>query len=415
MKSCISDWELFPLFNENKTNSIITNKYNGNQMKFAGLDDVEKLKSITFENGPLTDVIIEEATEITEEDFNQINLRLRGQAKQPFQVTLMFNPVSDTHWIKKRFFDNPGPKRNKITIHQSTYLDNRFLDDDYKDELEALKYEDRIYYEIYALGNWGSIGNLVFRNVRFETCPYRYEDFDEVLSGMDFGYNHYHSIQLIGLKDGVKYSFRELYVRHMTNDEVMLENEKQGILDKTTLCTADSAEPKSIRDWKKSGYYIDPAKKGPDSVRQQIGWLNRGEWVIDPIACPGLASEVKSYKWKEARDGSVLDEPVTFKDDAIAACLTGDTIVNTEKGDIKIKDLVGKSGGVKSWDYKKECIKSFNDVSLTRNKQQIYTIYLEDGGFIKATADHPILTKEGWKKVSELTEHDEVVKIDCSL
>jgi len=320
LKSCIADWSLESLFKANISDQTITCITNGNQIKFTGLDDIEKIKSITFENGPLTDVIIEEATEVSETDFNQLNLRLRGQAKQPFQMTLQFNPVSDTHWIKNRFFDNPGPKKGKITIHESTYQDNRFLDKDYKEELEALKYEDKVYYDVYALGKWGSIGNLVFRNVKYETVNYTEEDFDEVLCGMDFGFNHYHSNQKIGIKDGVKYSFDELYVRQMTNDEIIIENEKQNMLQKHEACTADSAEPKSILDWERAGYTINPAIKGPDSVRQQISWLNRGEWVIDPDKCPGLASEVKGFKWKEDRDGNVLDEPVKFKDDAIAAC-----------------------------------------------------------------------------------------------
>lgn len=319
MKACISDWGLWPIFEEHKTTQTITNKINGNQMRFTGLDDIEKIKSITFDNGVLTDIIIEEATETTETDFNQLNLRLRGIAKQPFQITLMLNPISDAHWIKKRFFDNPGKAKGRLTVHESTYKDNRFLDTDYREELENLKYVDRVYYDIYALGNWGSIGNLVFRNVKYQSVPYRYEDFDEVLAGMDFGYNHYHAIELIGLKDGVKYSFDELYVRQMTNDEIILENENKKVLSPIQRCTADSAEPKSIKDWKIAGYNIHGAKKGADSVRGQISWLNRGEWVIDPDKCPGLASETKSYKWKEDREGNVLDEPVKFKDDAIAA------------------------------------------------------------------------------------------------
>lgn len=106
----------------------------------------------------------------------------------------------------------------------------------------------------------------------------------------------------------------------MTNDEIIIENELKNVLSKTQRCTADSAEPKSIKDWQNSGYNIAPAKKGPDSVKQQISWLNRGEWIIDPVQCPGLASETKSLKWKEDRDGNPLDEPVKFKDDAIAAC-----------------------------------------------------------------------------------------------
>jgi phage terminase large subunit len=320
IRRCISDWDLWPLFRENKSMQIITCKTTGSQIKFLGIDDIEKLKSITFENGILTDILIEEATEITEQDFNQLNLRLRGQTSVPFQMTLLFNPISDTFWGKRRFFDNPGDKRDKITLHHSTYLDNRFLDSAYKNELEALKYEDRVYYDVYCLGKWGSIGSLVFRNVKYEACPYKPQDFDMIIAGQDFGFNHYNAIELIGLKDGNKYSFKELYVRHMTNNEIIVENERSGILSKRQRCIADSAEPKSIREWKQANYNMIGAKKGADSVKEQISWLNRGTWFVDPVACPGLVSEIATYRWKEDRNGNPLDEPVPFHDDAIAAC-----------------------------------------------------------------------------------------------
>jgi transposase InsO family protein len=114
IRQCISDWNLWPLFTENKSIQTVTCTVNGNQIKFLGLDDIEKVKSITFDRGSLTDILIKEATEITEQDFNQLNLRLRGQSKVPFQITLLFNPVSDTYWMKCRFFDNPGEKRRRI-------------------------------------------------------------------------------------------------------------------------------------------------------------------------------------------------------------------------------------------------------------------------------------------------------------
>ena len=197
VRQCLSEWGLTPLVRENRSTRTMTCIYNGNQIKFIGLDDIEKIKSITFENGPLTDILIEEATEITETDFNQLNLRLRGRAKVPFQITLLFNPISDTHWIKKRFFDNKT-QQEKITIHESTYLDNRYLDGGYREELESLKFQDRVYHDVYALGKWGSIGNLVFRNIVIQECPYAPEDFDKIIAGQDFGFNHYNAIELIG-------------------------------------------------------------------------------------------------------------------------------------------------------------------------------------------------------------------------
>jgi phage terminase large subunit len=321
IRKCISDWNMGTIVREQKVLKQFTSLTNGNQIRFIGLDDLEKIKSITFDRGILTDVMVEEASEISEQDFLQLNLRLRGEASVPFSLELILNPISDTHWVKKKFIDDKSIYNDtNTTIHHSTYLDNRFLDKEYRESLERLKYEDEVYYNIYALGNWGSIGNLVFRNVVFQACPYSENDFDEVLLGQDFGFNHYNAIEKIGFKDGKKYSFAELYTRLKTNDEVIAENEETKILRKDQKCVADSAEPKSILDWQRAGYYIEPAKKGPDSVRQQIGYLNRGTWYIDPEKCPGLASEVKTYKWRTDKDGNPMDEPVKFKDDAIAAC-----------------------------------------------------------------------------------------------
>ena len=128
---------------------------NGSQILFAGLDDVEKLKSIY----DITGIWIEEASEITEEDFNQLDIRLRGETRYYKQIILSFNPVSITHWLKKRFFDTPDPRAR---THRSTYKDNRFLDAEAVRTLEAFKDTDPYYYQVYCLGEWGVTGKTVF-------------------------------------------------------------------------------------------------------------------------------------------------------------------------------------------------------------------------------------------------------------
>lgn len=138
---------------------------NGSEILFAGLDDVEKLKSIYN----ITGIWIEEASEILESDFNQLDIRLRGETKHYKQIILSFNPISVHHWLKKRFFDfdieNPG-EREKIVfrtrVHESTYKDNRFLDDEAKRVLESFKETDEYYYMVYCLGLWGVTGKTVF-------------------------------------------------------------------------------------------------------------------------------------------------------------------------------------------------------------------------------------------------------------
>jgi phage terminase large subunit len=309
---------VFNRFTINKTDMRMICVDTGNEIVFEGMDDSEKIKSITFSSGPLTDVWMEEATEFEEDDFIQLNLRLRGKGLS-FQITLTFNPVSVGHWIKKRFFDNPKP--NVVTL-TTTYKDNHFLDPEYANELEALKHTDPILYQIYCEGEWGEAGDIVFGNVVFEPCKYKEEDFDEVLCGMDFGYNHYHAIEKIGIKDGELYSFRELYVRQKTNSSIIAMNEEMDIINRSVICTADSAEPKSIQDWNDAGYRnVKPAKKGPDSVYAQVQFLRSHRWHVDPEQCPGLVGEIRGYVYHKDKNGKVDDhEPIGFHDDAIAAC-----------------------------------------------------------------------------------------------
>jgi phage terminase large subunit len=113
IRKCISDWNMGAIVHEQKVLKQFTSLTNGNQIRFIGLDNLEKIKSITFDHGILTDIMVEEASEITEQDFLQLNLRLRGDAPVPFSLELLLNPISDTHWIKKNNFlqiKNPPSK-----------------------------------------------------------------------------------------------------------------------------------------------------------------------------------------------------------------------------------------------------------------------------------------------------------------
>jgi|GEM_PF-229754 len=128
---------------------------NGSQILFAGLDDAEKLKSIYNISG----IWVEEASELLESDFNQLDIRLRGETTYYKQIIVSFNPVSIMHWLKKRFFDSADPRAR---THHSTYHDNRFLDEEAKRTLEAFKDSDEYYYTVYCLGQWGVTGKSVF-------------------------------------------------------------------------------------------------------------------------------------------------------------------------------------------------------------------------------------------------------------
>jgi phage terminase large subunit len=308
----IDAWGMRPLFDVRLGDMSITCNANGNKILFSGLDDVEKLKSVQS----VTDIWVEEASEITEGDFNQIDLRIRGKTAYHKQITLTLNPISALHWIKHRFFDREEP--NTLT-HHSTYKDNIFLDQETKVRLEQIK--DPYYYDVYVLGKWGVYGNVVFNNYVIEDFDYTEEDFENVCTGMDFGFAHASAIERIGFKDGELYSFDEVHAKGLTNP-VLIERAKEHFGDElyNMVITADSAEPARIQEWRDAGITVLPAKKGKDSVRFGVDYLSRVTWHIHASRCINLAREVQSFKRREDKDGNALDDFVEINDDGIAAC-----------------------------------------------------------------------------------------------
>ena len=168
-KQVISNWKLGEYFKINESDMRIVCKLTQNEVAFVGLDDVEKVKSITFANGELTTEWVEEATETQEADINQLKVRLRG-GKSKKQMVLSFNPINIQHWIKGHFIDS-----GLATVCFSTYKDNKFLTEDDRKALEDLKYTDEYTYRVYCLGEWGVLGKTVFDaraiQSRLETIP----------------------------------------------------------------------------------------------------------------------------------------------------------------------------------------------------------------------------------------------------
>lgn len=157
----IKEWNLSSLFSINKSNLRIKCT-NGNEIIFMGLDDTEKIKSTTFENGELTNEWLEEATEMQEEDVQQLKIRMRGGTSKK-QMVLSFNPINISHWIKKHFIDS-----GLATVVHTTYKDNKFLTDEDRKVLESFKDTDPYYYQVYGLGQWGILGQTYFnaRNIQ---------------------------------------------------------------------------------------------------------------------------------------------------------------------------------------------------------------------------------------------------------
>lgn len=297
----------------------ITFRHNGNKVIFRGMNDEkqrEKLKSITFQRGKLTDVWIEEATEITQADFEIIDDRLRGELPpgQFYQIRMTFNPVNKNHWIKKHFFDYTD---EDTLTHHSTYLDNRFSDEAYKRRMERRKIVDPDGYRIYGLGEWGEIGGLILSNYiieDFDTAP---GNFDYMVNAQDFGFNHANCIGEVGFKDGELYLCKELYEFEKDTSELIQLAAAKGF-DKQLTMWCDSAEPDRIKMWRKAGYRAQPVKKEQNSVKAQIDHLQQHRIHIHP-SCTNTIKEIQQWKWrKDEKTGEYLDEPVPFQDDAMA-------------------------------------------------------------------------------------------------
>jgi hypothetical protein len=145
----LRDWGQLYRIQINKSEHRITLD-NGNEIICKGLDDEQKIKSISG----ITGMWIEEATELKEDAFDQLNLRIRGEKDNYIQYILSFNPISEDHWLKRRFIDTDS---SDVTFVHTTYKDNFFLDDEYKRVLEEYKQTNSLYYQVYCLGDWGIV------------------------------------------------------------------------------------------------------------------------------------------------------------------------------------------------------------------------------------------------------------------
>lgn len=302
MNDIIIKWGLRSDFDINKTDKTIVYKPTGGQFIFSGLDDVEKLKSIEG----VTSVWIEEATELTQEDFEQLDLRLRGNTGALKQIILTLNPISDQHWIKKIFFDDP--LEGSFTL-KTTFLDNSFIDDEYKMVMENKKKTNSRFYNIYALGNWGTAEGLVFNRVEQRLIrPEEIQGLDCV-QGLDFGYTNDPSAfnqTYVDMKNKKIFVYDGFYQKGMSNAEIATEIKK--LLAHKHRTIADSSEPKSVDYIKGKGVSIIGAAKGADSIRAGIDFLLEFEIVVNAHLVEFM-TEFDNYAWAVDRNGKSLNKP----------------------------------------------------------------------------------------------------------
>jgi phage terminase large subunit len=294
------------LFELNKSDNSLTCK-NGCQILTAGLDDTEKIKSITPSQGVITDIWIEEATEVEYEDVQQLKKRLRGESKLNKRLIMSFNPIYQTHWIYKEYFGKfQGTffRDDGIMILKTTYKDNAFLTEQDIQNMEQEK--DDYYYNVYTLGNWGVLGKTIFKNYVIE--PFDSSTFDNYYNGLDFGFAsdpaafirvHYDK------RNKMIYIINEFEELELTND--VLANKIKTIIGNEYI-TCDSAEPKSIRELQLLGVKAKAAKKGKDSINFGIDWLKRHKIVIHP-SCINFKREIELYQYQTDKNGIYINKP----------------------------------------------------------------------------------------------------------
>jgi len=294
------------------------NKINGIGFRKSSGDQKSKLKSLANYNC----VIIEEADEINEEDFMQLDDSLRTM-KSDITIMMMLNPPHKNHWIIKRWFnlvesDREGFYRPEL---KQSYTDTLFIHSTFRDNVRNLNettisnfenYKDirpdHYYNMIEGLVSEGSRGRIFKNWTPTTTAVYEQLPFQEIY-GLDFGFTN-DPAALIGIKQhNDKVWLREMiYETGLLNKQLSKRMEELGI-PKSAIIYADSSEPKSIEELRGYGWDVRPADKGPDSVTAGINMLLEKE-VFYTEDSENIATEVQEYKWAMDRNKEPTNDPV---------------------------------------------------------------------------------------------------------
>lgn len=304
VKQCLEAWGLLGACKVNNSAYRIELP-NGAQFIFKGLDNPEKIKSIKG----ISDVVMEEASEFTLDDYTQLTLRLRDKKHPNKQIYLMFNPVSKVNWVYNAFFVK---KPKNTVIYQTTYKDNRFLDEVTKENIEELANRNEAYYKIYALGEFATLDKLVFPKYKKQLL--NKEELKQFPSyfGLDYGFiNDPSAFMHIKIDDEKRrlYIVEEYVRKGLTNDKIAEAIKSLGYSKE--IIRADSAEKKSNQELRNLDIpRVIDVMKGPGSVMQGIQYILQYEIIVDE-RCVKTIEELENYTWKKDRaTNEYINEPV---------------------------------------------------------------------------------------------------------
>lgn len=286
-------------------------KPTGQKILFRGLDDGMKITSISVDVGVLCFVDIDEAYEIAEDDFNKLDMSIRGEVPEGYfkQITLLFNPWSANSWLKARFFDNPD--ENTFT-KTTTWKCNEWLDDADRSIFLNMQKNNPRRYRIEGDGEWGIAEGLIYEKVKVE--DFNVDDIRKIPGvisafGLDFGFTDPNALtcSIVDSTNMIIYVFDEWYRTGVTNKVIAEAIKEKGYGGQRIVC--DSAEPKSIQELCDEGIKAEESRKGKDSVNHGIQLIQNYTIVVHSRNCPEFQREISNYCWAKDKDGKPTDKP----------------------------------------------------------------------------------------------------------
>lgn len=289
----------------NKTEMIITHR--NNEMIFKGLDDPAKIRSMDLNYAWLNEV-----TELTFEDYQQVLLRIRRYNKNGInQVVMDTNPISIFHWTYTDIYTNPDPS---IAINKSLWSDNPFLDPTYIEELKKLTGN---YKKIFFDAEFGMLEGLVFPN--FTIYEKVFDTVKDHSWGVDFGYIHKSSLVKILFLESGFIADEKLAESGLTNT-ALIERVKEIIpSDDQAPIYCDSAEPDRINEMYNADLNVHKARK---DIKSGIDYC-----IQNFLGCTNssinLIRELRMYSFQKNQMNELMPETVKKFDDSICAMRYG--------------------------------------------------------------------------------------------
>lgn len=308
----------------------IVYKPTGQQILFMGLDDPNKVKSIKLPFGYIGITWFEELDQYSgENELRKVTQSTRRGGDKFWDFRTFNPPISKNNWANEYADDAKYNSPNTLVIHNN-YLDVplEWLGQEFMEDAEELKRKNPRAYEHEYMGIAIGTGGDVFPNACeldmskpveiydsagrvIERVP-MWTTFDHIYCGLDWGFA-IDPLRFVRMHFDQKkydlYIFKEFDGQKIRNADAfeMLYNSDRGYIKKDELLTADSAEPKSIMDFKAWGAYIRGANKGPDSVRYGIKWLQGLNHIyIDRRQCPKTWEEFSTYEFEQDKDGNFI-------------------------------------------------------------------------------------------------------------